>query len=215
VILAEPVTMLTDYALAGLCAYLSAKLLQQTPAQRPVKLWGVAFAFLALSAFAGGSWHGFAPSLGAYTLAVIWKITVYAAGLFGLFMVAGTILATVARHARGWLLGAVGLKYLIYAVWMGGHDDFHYVALDAAGSMVVLLLLHGYCAYTRGDQASHWIIAGVLASALAALVQASGFTLHRHFNQNDLYHVIQIAAMVLFYQGGKQLRIYSAAASPP
>jgi hypothetical protein len=33
-----------------------------------------------------------------------------------------------------------------------------------------------------------------------------GFALHQHFNHNDLYHVIQIAAMVLFYIGAKQLR---------
>jgi hypothetical protein len=43
-------------------------------------------------------------------------------------------------------------------------------------------------------------------SVLAAGVQASGFTLHRDFNHNDLYHVIQIAAMILFYAGAKGLR---------
>lgn len=41
---------------------------------------------------------------------------------------------------------------------------------------------------------------------LAASVQASGFALHRHFNHNDLYHVIQIAAMVLLFVGARQLR---------
>jgi hypothetical protein len=41
---------------------------------------------------------------------------------------------------------------------------------------------------------------------LAAAVQASGFALHRHFNHNDLYHVVQIAAMVLFYTGARRLR---------
>jgi hypothetical protein len=39
----------------------------------------------------------------------------------------------------------------------------------------------------------------------AALVQASGFALYRHFNHNDLYHVIQIAAMVLLYRGARRL----------
>jgi hypothetical protein len=30
--------------------------------------------------------------------------------------------------------------------------------------------------------------------------------LHPGFNQNDLYHVIQMAAMGLFYTGAKRLR---------
>ena len=45
------------------------------------------------------------------------------------------------------------------------------------------------------------MLAGVAVSVLAALVQASGFALHAHFNHNDLYHVIQIAAMFAFYKG--------------
>ena len=45
--------------------------------------------------------------------------------------------------------------------------------------------------------------AGALAAAAA---QASGFDLHRHFNHNDLYHVVQIAAMVIFYRGARLMR---------
>jgi hypothetical protein len=51
-----------------------------------------------------------------------------------------------------------------------------------------------------------WILAGVAVSVIAALVQASGLALHRHFNHNDLYHVIQIAAMALLYKGARRLR---------
>ncbi len=40
---------------------------------------------------------------------------------------------------------------------------------------------------------------------LAALAQASGVALHRHFNHNDLYHVIQMAALYAFYRGGALL----------
>jgi len=58
----------------------------------------------------------------------------------------------------------------------------------------------------RRDRASRWILAGVGVSVLAAGVQASGFALHRNFNHNDLYHVIQIAAMILLYAGARRLR---------
>jgi hypothetical protein len=44
------------------------------------------------------------------------------------------------------------------------------------------------------------------ARFFAAGVQASGYTLQRNFNHNDLYHVIQTAAMLLFYIGARRLR---------
>lgn len=210
--IAEPTTMLTDYALAGVSAYLSVKLLRQSPTELPVRLWGVAFACVALTALAGGTWHGFRPVLDAQTLTVLWKLTVYAVGVFDLLVAAGAILATVTGRVRTGLLAVIGLKFLVYAAWMVGHNEFRYVVFDSAGAMLVLLVLHGYALWARGDRASPWIIAAVLVSALAAAVQVSGFALHRHFNHNDLYHVIQIVAMVLFYQGGRGLRIYSAAA---
>jgi hypothetical protein len=50
-----------------------------------------------------------------------------------------------------------------------------------------------------------WIVTGVAVSALGALVQASGLAPHRHFNHNDLYHVIQLAAMFLLYRGARRL----------
>jgi hypothetical protein len=49
-------------------------------------------------------------------------------------------------------------------------------------------------------------------SVLAALVQQSGLTLHRNFNHNDLYHVIQLVALWLLYRGGK---LTSPSKAPP
>jgi hypothetical protein len=46
----------------------------------------------------------------------------------------------------------------------------------------------------------------VALAVVGAGVQASGFALHRHFNHNDLFHVIQLAATVLFYRGALRLR---------
>jgi hypothetical protein len=50
-----------------------------------------------------------------------------------------------------------------------------------------------------------WLIAGVLVSLVAAIVQARRLAPHRHFNHNDLYHVIQMAALYAFYRGGALL----------
>jgi hypothetical protein len=43
-------------------------------------------------------------------------------------------------------------------------------------------------------------------SLAAAAAQASGLDLHPSFNHNDLYHVVQIAAMALFYCGARRMQ---------
>jgi hypothetical protein len=50
------------------------------------------------------------------------------------------------------------------------------------------------------------VLAGIGVSAAAAAVQFHGVALHEHLNHNDLYHLIQLAGMVLFFRGGKLLR---------
>jgi hypothetical protein len=50
------------------------------------------------------------------------------------------------------------------------------------------------------------VTGGILASIAAAVVQQSGVRLHRHFNHNDLMHVVQMGGVWLLYQGGARLR---------
>jgi hypothetical protein len=53
--------------------------------------------------------------------------------------------------------------------------------------------------------AAGWIVAGVLVSLVAGLLQARRVGWHRHFNHNDLFHVIQMIAVYLLYRGGTLL----------
>jgi hypothetical protein len=47
------------------------------------------------------------------------------------------------------------------------------------------------------------MISAVAVSVAAAGVQAMHLAPHPGFNHNDLYHVMQIAAMWLFYRGAR------------
>ena len=48
------------------------------------------------------------------------------------------------------------------------------------------------------------VVAGVVVSFAGAGVQMSGFALHQHFNHNDLYHVIQMFGLWLFWKGARE-----------
>ena len=45
---------------------------------------------------------------------------------------------------------------------------------------------------------------------LGAIVQQSGISLHRHFNHNDLYHVVQIIGLYLLYRGVRLMQFRSS-----
>jgi hypothetical protein len=95
------------------------------------------------------------------------------------------------------------LKLVFYEAWMLGHDEFIYVVADTASAMLGVAALH---LLRLDNPATRWILAGVAVSLIAAGVQAGRLALHEHFNHNDLYHVLQTAAMALYYAGAKRMR---------
>lgn len=187
----EPMTVLTDYLLGGVSAYAAIALVRNPQPSR--RLWALAFAALAAAAFLGGTWHGFLHS------DLLWKATTLSAGVASFGMVAGSSYAVFPPPLRAFVLTAALAKLAVYSVWMLGHDAFIYVVIDTGIAFLVVAAIHLW-------QWNGPILAGVAVSIAGALVQASGFRLHQHFNHNDLYHVIQIAALVLLYRGAKRLQ---------
>jgi hypothetical protein len=199
-------TMITDYALGAVSAVLGWRLYRDAAGERARRWWALAFGAVAVSALLGGTHHGFATVMSTTTYALSWRITVLAIGVFSFGMMAGSVFATTRGMARTALLAIAAAQLAAYTVWMLAHDEYRYVVFDTAIAMAALLFLHGWSAATRRDEASRWILAGVGVSAAAAAVQFLGIALHEHLNHNDLYHLIQIAGMVLFFRGGKLLR---------
>lgn len=196
--ISEPMTLITDYVLAAVTAWLAVLLFRNSESQTSRKCWAIAFCALALGAFLGGTWHGFLQN------DILWKATVLSVGVATFGMIVGSAHATLGGSAfreqlRNAVIAAATLKLIVYSGWMLFRDDFIYVIADTGSAFIGVMLMHLW-------RFNGWILAGIAVSVAAALVQASGLALHPHFNHNDLYHVIQIAAMVLLYRGARALR---------
>lgn len=180
--ISEPMTMLTDYLLAAVATGLGFKLVGIA------RFWALAYFALAIAAVLGGTWHGF------WQNDLLWKATTLPVGIASFGMVVGSACATTTGRVRQALIAFALLKLLAYTVWMIGHDDFIWVVVDTASALAIVGLLHLW-------RRNGWMLAGVALSIAAGVVQASGFALHEHFNHNDLYHVIQIAALFVLCRG--------------
>jgi hypothetical protein len=132
----------------------------------------------------------------------VWKPTVLAVGIASFGMLAGSAYTTTSGNVRRALLAAAALKLVLYETWMIGHDDFIFVVADTASAMLAVAALH---LLALDNPATRWILGGVAVSLIAAGIQAGKLALHEHFNHNDLYHVVQIAAMALYYAGARRM----------
>lgn len=205
----EPATVLTDYLLGAVLLVLAWSVLRQDrhDPQTARRLWAGGFVSLALSAIAGGTWHGFSGRMGAGTAGVLWKGTVHLVGLTDLLMLWGSAVAALGRRVRLYVVAAAVAKFLVYAVFMAVHVEFRYVVYDYVPSMTAILVIHAVPGSLRNDAGARAILAGLLLSFVAALVQLARLAPHpRYFNHNDLYHVIQIAACCVLYRGVIRLR---------
>lgn len=171
-------TMLTDYVLAIAAAFFAVRLWRV--GHRP---WGLAFFFTAAASLFGGTYHGFA-------IEWLWKPTVYAIGLASMYLLL-PFLPLVAI-----------VKFILFASWMITHDAFVHVIADYGTTLVLLAGVQIVAWMRRRAPSAPWILGSIGVSVLGALVQQSGVALHRHFNHNDLYHVIQLVALWLLYRGG-------------
>jgi hypothetical protein len=153
-----------------------------------------------LASLAGGTFHGFSTLLSEAALQSLWKVTTYAIGLASFFLLTGTFSACILPSVRRFALLIPYVQLIVYALWMATHDDFRYAIYDYAFTNLSIVVLQLHAGISRRAVSAPWLIGGVLVSFLAAAAQVSGVSLHQHFNHNDLYHVIQMGGMYLFYR---------------
>lgn len=190
----EPMTMATDYLLGGVAAWIAFVLFRKKQASQ--KLWAVAFAALAIASFAGGTHHGFA-------IEALWKPTLLVMGLASFGMVAGSAFAAVTGAPRAALVAAAAIKLLGYWAWVSADQRFLVVVLDTVSAMLVVAVLH---LFDRDRASARWILAGVAVSVAAGGIQAARVAPHPHFNHNDLYHLVQLAAVYFYFRGVSRMQ---------
>ena len=95
--------------------------------------------------------------------------------------------------------------YAVYGLWVTGNPRFIF-AIATYGAALGVLVAFKISSWSTAREAGRWMIAGVATSVVAAIVQQSGWSPHRHFNHNDLYHVIQACGVWLLYRGARLTR---------
>lgn len=200
----EGLTAATDYVL-GAAAFAGALgLLRRASRGRhlSIRLWAAGFAAVGAAAVLGGAWHTRSPRFVSSAPDVLWKATLVAAGLAGFLLIAGAAFASVSRRAARWIAGAAAVKLVVFAGWAITSDAFDPVILDSVVNLAALVTLQSLALARRRARSAPWVLAGAAVSAAGAAIEAFRPALPPPFGPDAVYHVVQLAGLILFYRGG-------------
>ncbi len=195
----EPATLLTDYLVAALAGGLGWRLHWRCPATNlAARWWSRALGLTALSAFIGGSYHGFAPNFSPLVADAWWLGTLLIITLLSAAMALSLLheIVPVERQPSWRIL--IGCKLTAFAGTALVHPAFVVAILDYGLTM----LAWAAASVLVPRSWRSWMLAAVALSAVAALVQQMHWSPSPHFNHNDLYHLIQGLAIGGFYRAG-------------
>lgn len=194
--IAEPVTLLTDYLLAGWTAWLGWRV-----ARERRTLWSAALLAMAAAALLGGTWHGFQQRMPDLAQVILWKATMACIGMVSLFLLSASARDFLPRIWANRVVVLAGIEFLLFLVWIMGHDTFIVAVIDYLPSLVLCGAMAFFARHRH--HGAPWIIAAILLILLGTSLQQLGISIHNNFNHNDLYHCIQIVANTLLARGAR------------
>ena len=204
----ELTTAATDAILALIAICLAAALQRRLPAGFHQRLWQAVFVSLAIGSFLGAAAHGFKMEQAANDL--LWHPIYFFLGL------TLTLLALVAVHdwrgelsARRLLLWLLPLPLIVVLLtWAGGGAFLIFILFEAV-VMLSLLVVYFRLALQKQSGALA-ILAGIIITVAAAIVQASGpftFRLIWLFDHNGLFHLVQLPGLLFFFAGAVKSQV--------
>ncbi|MAD51165.1 MAG: hypothetical protein CMF79_01140 [Candidatus Marinimicrobia bacterium] len=196
-------TAFTDLLIFGLGLYFARELygIYATKLMSVHLHFMLVFFFMSLAGLLGAMTHGIGPHLPQSIHTFIWRITLYCIGLTTFSMLLGGLYHVVPFNTMDWLKWLPLLGLIVYMILITRNDDFKTVIRFYTPAMMLLLLMMLYSLLRFQSDGTSWIIFSVLMAFAGTAVQQSGFSFHKHFNHNDIYHVFQMGSMFLLYKG--------------
>ena len=210
--ISEPATLVTDYLLALFTGALgrrlgrlasAAELLGFIDQARAHRWWSVAFMATAVAGAAGGTMHGFQHEMPRAATNLLRLVTLESLVLAAFAVVsAAFVLGGWSWRTRFIATFAAGVAFGSYGLWVIRNPVFLMAILAYGAAFAVLV---GVRLFTRPlDLGGRLLLAGVVLSVIAAGIQQSGVAIHRNFNHNDLYHVVQAVAVWFLYLAARR-----------
>lgn len=212
----ELTTAATDLLLAAVCV-LCARHLSARALRRPaLRTWSCAFVLSALAATLGAVAH--ALYLPGWLDRVVWAF-IYLALAAG---IGAIVLATVEDCLPAWRARVrpfvLGLALASFGAALLFPEIFAVILIWQACGVLFAMWAYGRDGLRRDGRRSVWVVAGLVITVVAAVVQATGavsFTLVWPFDHNGVFHLVQIPGLIAVAYGLAKAAPAPGASSSP
>ncbi|PSR18194.1 hypothetical protein C8255_08770 [filamentous cyanobacterium CCP3] len=207
-LMTEPLTALTDYAIALECLLFAAGLLGRGWVAR---VWAIAFGSVGGAAFLGGTLHGFAPQLVWEQRLWLWQGMVLTLAIASFCILVAVALSVPQRWRLGLLILAIAKLILVLRLdtspWAFAISVADYLS---ALTLVLLVQLRQFVRQHQGSPKPRpspdlaWMAAGFATSALAAialLIPRRALPL----SPLGVYHLVQMVALYCIYRSARAM----------
>lgn len=166
-------------------------------------VWAWAFGVLAFSSLLGAAAHGFVMS--ETTNRRLWMPINLSLGLtLGIFVVGAVNDLSGESAARVMIpvMIVLGIGFFLITLWKPG-TFMTFIAYEAV-AMLFALGVYAYLFHAGLLPGAGWMLTGVLITIVAAIVQATGKPgngIVWYFDNNGVFHIIQMVGMALLWMG--------------
>lgn len=196
--MAEPMTMLTDYAIALECILFAGLLLGRGWVER---LWAAVFSSVGGAALLGGTYHGFAEVLAWEQRLWLWQGVGLALAIASFFAVVAAA-CTLHRSRRLGLMTLAIAKLALVLMLGTTLWAFALRVADYLSALVIVLLVQVGRSpqYHRLKAGPAWMALGIAISGLAASILVIPWP--GAFSMSPLagYHLVQMVALYCIYR---------------
>ncbi|MFL3051114.1 MAG: DUF6962 family protein [Candidatus Neomarinimicrobiota bacterium] len=203
ILIYEPTTFITNIPLIIMTTIYGQKILGiYSETSHPFHFnFGWSFFSLGLAALAGALFHGFGPYFRSVIREWIWKIVLICLGLAFFFslMAASAAIFSLNSYIIFRHLFVIGLVAFLFQTlrFHGFGQSLKFFAISQLLVIIAFLFLT-IKSYDRGYL--NILLSGCL-TAIAGGLWLRGWSLHKKFNKNDFFHVIQLVSIWLTYRG--------------
>lgn len=200
----EQTTAITDLILS-LQAIAAVWILRRSPVRRPVwtDAWTWFFSLLSVASLLGAISHGIAMTSSVNT--TIWVVVYLVLGIMmALFVIAAVTMHWNPELGRRCLPFGIATALLFFVITQVWSDSFLLFVAYEAISMFLALVLYLSCFWSRREQGSGFLVAGIVVGIVAAAVDTQSslqLTFIWTFNNHGIFHLVQMISLLLLTIG--------------
>ena len=202
----EPITMLTDFLVAGVCFYAFLQIRKQASNSILKRYLKNFFLLTAISTLLGGLLgHGF-----NYALSIYWKLPYWLISMMGVVLIERGIILFSSKWISkrlisffSWLNWVELIVFITLAVYF---LEFNFViAHSAYGFLLVISAFNIYIYYKTRNQGSVYFLLGSGILVVGAAIFGAKLNFGHWFNHMDISHVFMAVSGFFFYKGSEYI----------